>query len=243
MLDDEMSANATSKQKAERYTGTERILAFSDGVFAIAITLLVLDVLPSHSDNPNLLHEVASKKASYVLYVLTFLIIGIIWTNHHQMFTQIKRANHAFLLLNVVFLMWVAALPFPAALLADYLGNPKATVTDRHTATAIYTGAFVIGAILFNLLWWYSIYGRRLTGDDHDRDVVRQTTWSYYIGPVSYLIDFVLAFFNVEASLVLFFLLALYYAIAPTQAAGRLTARLQASTRRPKAAKPDAPGQ
>lgn len=241
MLDDEMSANATSGRKVERYTGIERILAFSDGVFAIAITLLVLDILPTHSNNPNLLHEVASKRASYVLFVLTFMIIGIIWTNHHQMFTQIKRANHAFLLLNVVFLMWVAALPFPAALLAEYLGNPNATGTDRRTATAIYTGAFVIGALLFNLLWWYSVYGERLTGKDHDREVVRQTTWSYYVGPISYAVDFALAFINPAASLVLFFLLALYYAVAPTQTAGRLTARLQASARRPKAAKPDAP--
>ena len=220
-----MSANAASGRKAERYTGTERILALSDGVFAIAITLLVLDVLPSHGDT--LVHEVSSKTWSYVSYVLTFLIIGIIWTNHHQMFTQIKRANHAFLLLNVVFLMWVAALPFPAALLAEYIGTSNRT--DQKGAVAIYTGAFVIGALLFNLLWWYSVYGERLTGKDHDHEVVRQTTWSFYVGPVSYVVDFALAFINPTASLVLFFLLALYYAVAPTQAAGRLTARLPRS--------------
>ena len=200
---------------AGAYTGTERILAFNDGVFAIAITLLILNVVVPKApfQHGGLLDALRLEWPYYLSYVLSFLIIGIIWSNHHQIFTQIKRANHIFLLINVVFLMWVAALPFPTALLAQYLTSGDAV--ERRTVTAIYTGAFLVGALLFNLLWWYGIYNRRLTGDRLDHGIVRRTTWSYYGGPISYLIDFGLAFASVEASLALFFVLAIFWALAP----------------------------
>ena len=209
------------------YTGTERILAFSDGVFAIAITLLVLNLLPSIDHTSSLVNELQVRWPSYVSYVLSFLVIGIIWTNHHQMFTQIKRSNHVFLLINVLFLMWVAALPFPAALLAQYLGshNPD----ERRGVVVLYAAAFVVGSCLFNLLWWYGIYNRRLIGDQHDRDTVQRTTWSYFVGPIGYLLDLALAIVSPEAGLALFFGLAIFYALAPLPGAARIATRRRAA--------------
>lgn len=209
---------------SEWHTGTERVLAFSDGVFAIAITLLVLDLLPSlgpDQSKMSLWQALSSRGPAYISYILSFLIIGIIWTNHHQMFTQIKRANHLFLLFNVVFLMWVAVLPFPAALLAQYL---TAAPGQRRAVVALYAGTFVVGALLFNLLWWYGVHNKRLTGDDTNHEVVRRTTWSYYVGPVAYLCDVGLALVSAEAGLALFLALAVFYALAPLPGVGRLGA-------------------
>jgi uncharacterized membrane protein len=215
--------NASS---SESYTGTERILAFSDGVFAIAITLLVLDLVP-----PRVEHGVVDKLLeawpNYLSYALSFFIIGILWASHHQMFSQIKRSNHVFLLINIVFLMWVAALPFPTALLAEGLSHYDAV--GRQAVVAIYTGMFLVGALLFNLEWWYAIYRGRLLGEGADPEAVKRTpplglraqraahlaARSYYIGPVAYLVDVALSFVSIEASLVLFFLLALFYAVVP----------------------------
>ena len=161
--------NASS---SESYTGTERILAFSDGVFAIAITLLVLDLVP-----PRVEHGVVGKLLeawpNYLSYALSFFIIGILWASHHQMYTQIKRSHHVFLLINIVFLMWVAALPFPTALLAEGLSHYDAA--GRQAAVAIYTGMFLVGALLFNLEWWYAIYHGRLLGEGADPEAVRRT--------------------------------------------------------------------
>ena len=229
----ESKASAVESKAPSDYTGTERILALSDGVFAVAITLLVLDLLPSLSTPSQSVGAFMHNKApSYVSYVLSFLIVGITWTNHHQMFTQIKRSNHVFLLLNIVFLMWLAVLPFPAALLAQYLGSTHVVgtllgrypVADRNIAVAIYAAAYVLGSILFNVLWWYGIYKGRLMGDDANHEVVRRTTWSYYVGPVAYLIDVGLALVSVEAGLVLFLALAVFYALAPLPGMSRLMA-------------------
>jgi uncharacterized membrane protein len=161
--------NASS---SESYTGTERILAFSDGVFAIAITLLVLDLVP-----PRVGYRVVQKLLdawpNYLSYARSFFIIGILWASHHQMFTQIKRSNHVFLLINIVFLMWVAALPFPTALLAEGLSHYDAV--GRQAAVAIYTSMFLVGALLFNLEWWYAISHGRLLGEGADPEAIKRT--------------------------------------------------------------------
>ena len=200
-----------SQEPAEPHeAGVDRLLAFSDGVFAIAITLLVLD-LHEPTVAPGLLDALLKEWPAYLSYVLSFLIIGILWVQHHEMFRSIRRTDHLFLLINVLFLMWIAVLPFPTALLAKYLDSPA----EQQTATSIYTGAFVIGGLLFNLLWCYAIHGDRLLGEQVDRRAVRKTTRSYVAGPILYLLDFALSYISPTASIALFFLSALFYAIAP----------------------------
>ncbi|MDQ2741004.1 MAG: TMEM175 family protein, partial [Chloroflexota bacterium] len=113
-----------SAQAESREVGVDRLLAFSDGVFAIAITLLVLD-LHQPTVAHGLLGALLQEWPAYLSYALSFLIIGIIWAQHHAMFRSIRRTDHLFLLINVVFLMWIAVLPFPTALLAKYLDSPS----------------------------------------------------------------------------------------------------------------------
>lgn len=190
--------------------GAERLLTLSDGVFAIAITLLILSITVPKVDN-GLWAALRHQWPQYLSYVESFLIIGIIWAQHHQMFRHIKRVDHTFLLINIVFLMWIASLPFPTELLGNYLTKSG----PEQTAMAIYAGTFVFGGLLFNLLWRYATWGQRLTGDSLDRESIRRITQSYNLGMPLYLIDFALAFINVWASLLLFIVIALFYAVAP----------------------------
>jgi uncharacterized membrane protein len=103
-----------------RSDDTARLEMFADGVMAIAITLLILEVAVPHVEGRSLASALARQWPSYVAFVVSFLTIGIIWVNHHHMFKLIARTNHAFLILNVLFLMTICILPWPTALLADY---------------------------------------------------------------------------------------------------------------------------
>src|ERR687885_240656 len=104
--------------------GVDRILAFSDGVFAIAITLLVLDLRPPELHGEGLWSALWLQEwTHYVSYALSFIVIGIVWAQHHHLFTMIRRADHIFLLINIFFLMWLVFVPFPTAVLSEYLNN------------------------------------------------------------------------------------------------------------------------
>lgn len=190
--------------------GTDRVLAFSDGVFAIAITLLVLNLtIPSvHHD---LLGALGREWPRFLSYVTSFVLIGILWSNHHHIFNHVKRANHTFLIINVVFLLWVASIPFPTAILASYLDNPP----ERRTAMVIYAVTFLIGALLFNLVWRYATTGERLTGENPNREVIEKTNRSYLLGPVVYAIDVIVSLVSPIAGLALFLAIALLYAASP----------------------------
>jgi len=113
---------------------TARLETFADGVMAIAITLLILDVHVPPPSGRSLWSALAEEWPSYAGYVVSFLTIGIIWVNHHQMFKLIGRVTHGFLMMNVIFLMTIAFLPFPTALVADYIRIPD----SRTAATVVY---------------------------------------------------------------------------------------------------------
>jgi uncharacterized membrane protein len=130
---------------------TVRLVAFSDGVFAISITLLVLEIRPPTGDG-SLLHGLAALWPSYLAYALTFLFIGQVWANHHVMFDHIRAADRTVLLLNTVLLMVVAFLPFATSVLADALRDDE----DQRTAVAFYGIAFGVTALAFNAVWQYA---------------------------------------------------------------------------------------
>jgi uncharacterized membrane protein len=189
--------------------GVERLLAFSDGVFAIAITLLVLDLrVPVGARD--LGHALLNAWPHYLSYALSFVTIGIVWANHHGLFRAVRRSDHTFLLINIVFLMWIAALPFPTTILADYLGKH-----GERTAMLVYTGSWVVGTIPFNLLWLYASAGNRLLGPGFDPAQVAVITRSYLLGPVFYIAIFLIAFVSVPVSLALGILIAIFYAVSP----------------------------
>jgi uncharacterized membrane protein len=130
---------------------TNRLMAFSDGVFAITITLLVLEIRPP-TDDRNLLHGLVALWPSYLAYALTFLFIGQVWANHHVMFDHIRAADRLVLLLNTLLLMVVAFLPFATSVLADALRRGH----DQRTAVVFYGIAFDVTALTFNAVWQYA---------------------------------------------------------------------------------------
>jgi uncharacterized membrane protein len=129
---------------------TDRLVTFSDGVFAIAITLLILEIKPPGGDA--LLHDLLALWPSYLAYVLTFLFIGQVWVNHHVMFDHIRAADRGILLLNTLVLMAVAFLPFATSVLAEALRNSE----GEHTAVVFYGLAFAVTALTFNGVWHYA---------------------------------------------------------------------------------------
>ncbi len=145
---------------------------------------------------------------TYFAYVTSFLCILVMWVNHHKLFNTIRRTDHWFLIINGLLLMGVTIVPFPTALLAEYIKHPEAKV-----AAAIYSGMYVVIALLFNLLWRYASQNDRLLSPRKDPDFVRNINRQYAKGPLLYLFCFVLAYVNVTACLVFNFALAVYFAL------------------------------
>ncbi|HEU5440629.1 MAG TPA: TMEM175 family protein [Ktedonobacterales bacterium] len=185
---------------------TGRVEAFSDGVFAIAVTLLVLNLkVPAASGD--LAGKLLDGWRDYVAYVISFAFILIMWVNHHNMFRVIRGTDHLFLLLNGLLLLFVTLVPFTTGLLPHYT-NPR----DETTAAVIYSGNYFVLAIAFNVLWWYASHRGRLLTADHDPAAIQAITRRYRFGPLLYLLCTALAFLSVPASLALNVLLAIFFA-------------------------------
>ena len=212
----------------EKMTG--RIEAFSDGVFAVAITLLVLDIKvpPFQPTNPafSLSHELFAEWPAYLAFVMSFLTVLIMWINHHRIFGLIDRTDDRFMILNGLLLLCVTVVPFSTSLLAAYIRLP-----DARTATLVYAGTCFLMALCFNGLWRYASREGRLLADDHDPTVAKGISKSYRFGPYCYLIVFGLAFVNVAAAVGLSLLLALFFTIPPRKHA-ELAERSQSVSRK-----------
>jgi uncharacterized membrane protein len=184
---------------------TGRVETFADGVMAIAITLLVLDLKVPASGNVG--HELVRQWPSYVAFMVSFLTIGIMWVNHHHMFKLIERTTHAFLMLNVLFLMPICFLPFPTSLVAQNFHAPAA----RKTPAIVYGLTMVVIAIMFNVVWRYAARGRRLLVEGVDDDALARMNRSYASGPVTYAVCTLVAFVSPLASLAGYAALAAYW--------------------------------
>ena len=195
----------SSVDKEDKETG--RVEAFSDGVFAIAITLLVLDLKVPQSGR--LLDGLLAMWPVFAAYLISFAFILIMWINHHWMFQHIVRIDSTFLQLNGLLLLGVTVVPFPTSMVSQYLFTAEQTV-----AVAVYSGWFLLIALFFNVLWGYaSSGGRLLRHADAQADLARVTSDRYRWGPPAYLAAFALAFVWPPGSLLLNFLLAIYYAL------------------------------
>jgi TMEM175 potassium channel family protein len=137
---------------------TTRLVSFSDGVFAITITLLVLEIKPPIDDR-DLLHGLIALWPSYLAYAVTFLFIGQVWANHHVMFDHIRAADRVVLLLNTLLLMVVVFLPFATSVLAAALRDGH----SQRTAVIFYGIAFDVTALMFNAVWQYARRHRLLS--------------------------------------------------------------------------------
>ena len=185
---------------------TDRVEAFSDGVFAIAITLLVLDLKVPPS--PPLVPALLAQWPTYVAYLISFVFILIMWINHHRMFEHVGRIDSTFLLLNGMLLLGITVLPFPTSMVAQYIFT-----TDQTAATAIYSGWFFLIAIAFNLMWRYVVGSGLLLEGDERAELAHIITRRFRWGPLAYFLAFALAFVWVPASLGLNVALAIFYAL------------------------------
>jgi uncharacterized membrane protein len=190
---------------------TSRIEAFSDGVFAIAITLLILEIKIPPAGGATLSRELLRQWPSYLSFLISFTFIGIMWMNHHRLFMHIARSDNILLILNLLLLLGVIVVPFPTAVLAMHLGEP-----DQRAALILYNATYVFIVVVFNLLWRYaSSAERRLLAQDVDPTSVQRISRQYVLGPVFYLVCLGLSWLSVPASLTLSFALACFFALPP----------------------------
>jgi len=177
-----------------------RLETFADGVFAIAATLLVLDVV-SPLDHP--LHEAWP---SYVAYAVSFVTIAIMWANHDQLIRLIDRTDRRFVLANIGLLMCIAFVPFPTRLLAEHFREEGA-----RSAALAYGLTLTATAIFFSIVWFYASRGRRLLRADADPRLVSGITRSYLPGPWIYFGAAMVAFVSPTASAILYLVIAALY--------------------------------
>jgi uncharacterized membrane protein len=180
--------------------------AFSDGVFAIAITLLVLEIKVPPPDTA-LGAELLHLWPSYLAYVVSFLVIGAIWINHHAMFQHIVRVDGTLLLLNVLHLMPIAFLPFPTAVLAEAFHRG----TDEPVAAAFYGGILTVVGIFVTAMWRYAAHGHRLLDTHLTVKEARQIGRRFLIGPIIYAIATLIALVVPWLALLLYIFLNVFF--------------------------------
>lgn len=203
---------------------TARIEAFSDGVFAVAITLLVLDIkvptLPAVDPKASLAHELIGQWPSYVAFITSFLTILVMWVNHHRIFGLIKKSDDRFLLLNGLLLLSVTLVPFSTSLVAAYIRHPEARLT-----VLVYAGTCEFLALCYRGIWHYASYNGRLLARDHDAVAAAGITNSYRYGPLLYAIAFSVGLLNAMACIGLCMALAIFFTIPPRKIALRAQRR------------------
>jgi len=188
---------------------TNRLEAFSDGVFAVAITLLVLDVhVPSGG---HLWHQLAEQWPSFAAFFVSFWVIGIIWVNHHAVLDHLARADRGVLFLNLLLLFSIVFIPFSTSLLAEHLKSGE----DEQVAAAVYSVSMTLMSLGFGFLWTYITNPKRRQqlGVELSGEQIRQTTRTFLIGNPIYAVAIAISFISPAVVLVIIALLALYYAV------------------------------
>ena len=195
-----------SSGQSER--GLSRLDAFSDGVFAIAITLLVLDIKVPRGEH-DLVAPLLAQWPAYVSYVVSFVIIGIWWASHHGLLGTVERSDHGLLLANTLHLMCIAFLPFSTALLAEYL---RESGEQLRTAAVLYVGTLLLAGLTFNLVW-HQARRASLLRSSLSPPAVARSTRIFAASALAYLIAFVLAFVVPIAALAICVVIALLYGL------------------------------
>jgi len=192
---------------------TARLEAFSDGIFAIAATLLIIEVhVPGTEHAETLGDELLRNWPSYLGYLTSFLTIGVMWINHHYVFELIDKVDGTMLLLNTVLLLLIAFVPFPTAVLAQFIE------TDGARAAAVLYGAtLTLTAISFFAWWRYASSGRRLIDEGVPDDVIDDVTRAYTPGAFLYGGAALIAFLQPWLSAALYLAIAVFYALPLAQ--------------------------
>jgi len=187
-----------------------RVEAFSDGVFAIAITLLVLTVAQP-TIYRDLAHQLGTQWPSLAAYIVSFAVIGIMWINHHSVFVNLEYVDRSLLYINLLLLMTIAFLPYPTGVLGQALAKGQGT----RTAAVVYGVVMAINAYAWGGLWLYASRRRRLLRADFPEDERATATLLFTFGVVAYTLSIGVAFLNAYAFLAVQGALATYYALDP----------------------------
>jgi uncharacterized membrane protein len=192
-----MSQSEKRSRRKRIFESIDRIGAFSDGVFAVAITLLVLSIavpaLKGNATNADLWHSLSSVWSHFLAYALSFLIIGAFWYRHHDLFDYMERADPLLIWLNLVFLMIIAFIPYATSLLGRY--------GDLSLGVAVYDATMVVTAILTLSMCLYATRGRRLVGKGFDYEFTYEFTVRYVSMILVFIISIVIAIFNPSAGM------------------------------------------
>jgi uncharacterized membrane protein len=185
-----------------------RLEAFSDGVFAIAITLLVIEIRPPElAEGESLARGLWEQWPSYLGYLLSFLVLGVMWLNHHRIFEPARRVDGAVLVLNLNLLLWAVLIPFPTAVLADFLRDGG---DDAKTAVGLYGGVILLAAISFTALFM-SITRPSIVDELPPPEVVRAARIRFGVGVGAYSVAFGLSWVSPALALIVHGSMAAYY--------------------------------
>lgn len=185
------SAEGKEKASDQDKLGLERLIFFSDAVFAIAITLLALDIrLPSGGESPSntqLLAQLLEIWPKYLAYLISFLGIGTFWLGHHRRFRFIRRFDRGLLTLNLLFLMVIAFVPFPTSVISE---------SGNRTATIFYALTMILGGLMLAALWWHASRHNRLTDPGLDARQARRQYVPMLLTVALFVLSIGLAFLN-----------------------------------------------
>ena len=198
---------------------TSRVEAFSDGVFAIVVTLLVLDIhVPEPGGAASLGHELLAQWPSYAAYVISFMTIGVIWINHHASFSRLREVDHSILIWNLVLLLFVGVLPFTTSLMATYLKEGQ----GESLAAAIYAFSFLAMGWVFGRVNRHIYVGRSYMLTEQIPEAGRRRTLKYArLGQIPYALATGLAFVSPYITIALCGVTAIYYALPIASGADR----------------------
>ncbi len=189
---------------------TSRLESFSDGVLAVAITLLILNITVPAPGSGHLAHDLGHQWPEYAAYATSFVTIGIIWINHHAAIGRLRAADQTVMFLNLLLLMWVVALPFATNLMATYLRASS----GQHLAAAIYSGSLLMMGATFALLHRHILYVRpELLKREMSHSARRQILVRSTSGVTPYVLATALAPVSPYATLIITAAVAVFYAL------------------------------
>jgi len=202
---------------------TARVEAFSDGVFAIAITLLILEIKVPKADiemtNRELFASLINLWPSYFAFLLSFTAVLIMWINHHGFFKYLRTINSRFLYANGFLLLMVTFIPFPTAVLAQHINSAACNVSS-----AFYCGAMVMVSVAYNVLWFTTAYKRSLVKDEISDALIIKIRNAYWFGFFVYMVSFIVSFFYAITGLLICISLWIFWIVLDYTKTGRKTA-------------------
>jgi uncharacterized membrane protein len=192
-----------------------RVEAFSDGVFAVAITLLVLNLRVPTPNGGSIVHQLLKQWPEFAAYLISFMVIGIIWVNHHTLLNKLRQVDRVMLFLNLLLLLFVVFIPYPTAIMADYL---KVGGWDAKVSVAFYSAVMFGMSIAFSEMYLWAGRHEELLDEGVDAAEYRGRFWQFAAGLPIYVVLIGVSFISAELAVACLFAVALFYVFDPTAA-------------------------